>query len=146
MPKPQPVDFTACKRALKAAGVRFTDQRAALWRFLYGRGDGATIGQMSESLKHRGIGLTTVYRTIDLFQRLDLVNQIHSEQGEHRYIIKEPGHTHPVVCTDCGQVRDIDICLVGQLKEEIEKRLGYVVTSHSLELYGVCPGCREQSP
>lgn len=93
--------------------------------------------------RHPRLGLVTVYRTLDVLIRMNLVRRVHRRHGCHAFLPSSPGHHHAVVCRACGRaaefagVGDIDALIGG-----VERSTGYRVEEHLLQLSGLCPGCR----
>lgn len=93
--------------------------------------------------RHSRLGLVTVYRTLDMLTRLNLVRRVHRRHGCRAFLPSSPGHHHAVVCRACGRsaefegVGDIDRVVGG-----VERLTGFKVEDHLLELSGLCPGCR----
>ncbi|MGH3147320.1 MAG: Fur family transcriptional regulator [Rubrobacter sp.] len=102
---------------------------------------GAEQHQSLEGIRSRcpGVGLVTVYRTLDLFSELGLVRRL--DLGDRpRYELAEDHHHH-LICEDCGSVAEFEQCpldprLLAGLAEGFEAR------SHSLEVFGRCSSCR----
>jgi len=93
---------------------------------------------------HHGLGLVTVYRTLDVLSQMDLVRRVHREDGCHGYLPTSPGHRHALICRRCGQA--VDFAGGNDLKAmitTIETQTGYCVDGHLLQLFGLCPGCRQ---
>ncbi len=93
---------------------------------------------------HPGLGLVTVYRTLELFEELSLVSRVHHGEGCHGYLMSSPGHRHVLICRSCGRAMEFpggdDLeRLIGW----VERETGYQVDGHLLQLTGVCPGCQE---
>jgi Fe2+ or Zn2+ uptake regulation protein len=88
-----------------------------------------------------GIGRATIFRALDLFTELSALERLDLPTGEHAYVPCEPaGHHHHIVCSGCGRVTEIEE--VGLALEDVQRRTGWQVESHRLELYGRCPRCR----
>ena len=88
-----------------------------------------------------GIGRATIFRALDLFTELSVLERLDLPTGEHAYVPCEPaGHHHHIVCSGCGRVTEIEE--VGLALEDVQRRTGWQVDSHRLELYGRCPRCR----
>jgi len=88
-----------------------------------------------------GLGLVTVYRTLEKLEELGLVQRVHQPDGCHRYLRATQGHQHLLLCTACGEVKyfsgdDLDL-LTGRVSSET----GFEVTGHWLQLFGTCPYC-----
>lgn len=91
----------------------------------------------------KALGLTTVYRTLDLLIELGLVKSLFLADGSVRYeYIGDKKHHHHLVCTGCGQICELDGCAIAGLENKIAKNTAYQITHHALELYGICPSCQ----
>jgi Fe2+ or Zn2+ uptake regulation protein len=94
---------------------------------------------------HARLGLVTVYRTVTLFEELKLVCRVHRSDGCHGYVATSPGHRHHIICRQCGRTvefpgsEDLDLLI-----QQVEQRTDYQVDDHLLQLFGLCPGCREK--
>ena len=89
------------------------------------------------------IGLATVYRVLTQFEGAGLVERHHFESGQAVFELSEQGHHDHIVCVGCGKVEEfVDEIIEGQQAKIAEKK-GYVITDHSLILYGKCPECQQ---
>jgi Fe2+ or Zn2+ uptake regulation protein len=93
-----------------------------------------------------GIGRATIFRALDLFAELDVLERLDLPSGEHAYVPCEPRHHHHIVCSGCGRVTEVDDQGLVEAVEAIQRRTGWQVESHRLELYGRCPRCRTSRP
>jgi Fe2+ or Zn2+ uptake regulation protein len=103
-----------------------------------------TIHQIALA-RNCNIGLVSVYRTLDLLSELDLVRRVHGQDGCHGYVLASPGHHHHLICRKCGKA--VEFTGSGDLSdfiERIEKKTGFAIDEHILQLYGLCPQCQEQ--
>ena len=129
--------------ALDRAGYRLTGPRRAVAELIVAReGHFSAADLMADARARRlGIGRATIFRALDLFTELNVLERLDLLSGEHAYVPCEPaGHHHHIVCSACGRVTEIEE--VGLALEEIQRRTGWQVESHRLELYGRCPRCR----
>lgn len=122
---------------LKKAGVRFTRPRRIVLDVLRHAKQPLSMKEM-----HKRIGkkadLASVYRTINLFQELGIVREVPLGEGYQRYELTEEGrHHHYVLCTVCGKLENIDLCLL----ERVENMTNYKILSHSMEFQGICDNC-----
>jgi Fe2+ or Zn2+ uptake regulation protein len=100
---------------------------------------------MDEAERRRlEIGRATVFRTLELFSELGVVERIDLPSGEHAYIACEPVHHHHVVCSHCGTAAEVDDSGIASAVRRIARSTGYTVKSHRLELYGLCPRCKRR--
>lgn len=138
----QPSDRELLAAAFKGAGVRLTSQREQAWRTFREHPSGLTITEAVTELEPHGIGLSTVYRTVALFEQLGLLKRVHDAGGEHRYVAGRPGHFHPLVCRSCGIVVEFEACGIEQIEKQLVRDTGFVIESHELEVRGMCPQCQ----
>lgn len=132
-------------RALHDSGYRVTDPRLAVAKVLLEAEDWLAAEEIHRRARvhHPGLGLVTVYRTLDLLDELGRVRRIHLEDGCYGFVRTELAHGHHLVCRGCQQVvefpgsEDLD-----GLMERLAGQTGFVIDDHMLELLGVCPGCQ----
>ena len=132
--------------ALDEAGYRLTEPRRAVAMLVAAREGHFTANDLLADARAQelGIGRATIFRALDLFTELDVLERIDLPSGEHAYVPCEPQHHHHVVCEGCGAVTEVADLGLGAAIEEIQRRTGWQVVSHRLELYGRCPACRSQ--
>jgi Fur family ferric uptake transcriptional regulator len=131
---------------LSESGFRITTPRRAVIDVLLASPAAMTPEEMLESarLAHPGLGLATVYRTLQLFTDLGLVRRVHRQDGCHAYLSASPGHTHAVVCRSCGRGAEFPgIDDVRRLANRVEKSTGFHISDHLLQFVGLCPQCRQ---
>ena len=92
--------------------------------------------------RHLEIGRATVFRTLTSWWMLQAVERLDLPTGDHAYVACERAHHHHVVCSNCGASRDIDDAGWRAVVRDIERRTGYRIDDHRLELFGVCPDCK----
>ena len=89
--------------------------------------------------------VATVYRTINLFAELRVVNEIDFKDEFKRYeLIYDRHHHHHIVCRKCKNVENVETCVLDDL-ENLLKKKGYSEITHSLEFFGICRNCRQDS-
>ena len=94
-------------KALDRAGHRLTEPRRAVAGLVAGRDGHFTAAEIVADARRRrmDIGRATVFRTLDLFASLSLVERIDLPGGEHAYVACDPVHHHHAICTGCGRSR-----------------------------------------
>ena len=89
------------------------------------------------------IGRATIFRALDLFTELEVLERIDLPSGDHAYVPCEPrSHHHHIVCEVCGRVTEVQDLGLGAAIDQIQQRTGWQVETHRLELYGRCPECQ----
>jgi Fe2+ or Zn2+ uptake regulation protein len=143
------VDVHPLMEALAEAGVRSTEPRRAVAELIAERAGHFTARDLVDDAADRRppIGRATVFRALELFADLGLVERLDLPTGEHAYVACEPAqHHHHVVCSRCGRSTEVDDCGMSEVAREVARRTGYRIERHRLELFGVCPACRHEAP
>jgi len=89
--------------------------------------------------KHRGLGLATTYRTIELLRRTGYARPLSTRDGP-AYVRCAPGHHHHLVCLTCGGVEDTKLCAAPSAAE-LRRRHGFSPETHEVGIYGTCRNC-----
>lgn len=130
--------------ALDRAGRRLTGPRLAVAGLVADRDGHFTAADLvvDARRRHPGIGRATIFRALDLFASLDLVERVDLPGGDHAYVACEPVHHHHAICTGCGRSLDVDDFGLTRVLNEIGRRSGFRVTDHRLEIFGLCAACQ----
>ena len=133
--------------ALGDAGYRRTGARRSIADLIAGRNGPFTAADLVADARARRlrIGRATVFRTLDVLADLHAVERLDLPTGEHAYVACEPAHHHHVVCSSCGASRDVDDAGWRSVVRDIEKKTGYRIDDHRLELFGLCADCRRKA-
>lgn len=138
--------FTAL---LKSKGLKITKQRLQVLEVLaFCPGRYLTAEEIYEKIRtdSPGIGLATVYRTIQLLLELHLIDRINLDDGFVRYKIvsmengEEKQHHH-LICRNCGKIIVFQDDMLEKLEEKIAENTGFKVVDHEVKLYGYCKEC-----
>lgn len=95
--------------------------------------------------KYPHLGLTTVYRTLDLLVELGYAQRLHFAEGCHSYASTARPHGHHLVCSVCGRAEEFADCDLDALMKTLQAKTGYTIDVHVLELMGRCPTCQSKS-
>jgi Fur family transcriptional regulator, ferric uptake regulator len=136
---------TNVQAALDDAGYRRTGARRSIADLIAARNGPFTAADLVADAHARrlGVGRATVFRTLDVLAELHAVERLDLPNGEHAYVACEPAHHHHVVCSECGESRDVDDAGWRAVVRHIERATGYRIDDHRLELFGRCPSCRK---
>ena len=134
--------------ALDSAGLRLTEARRTVATLIADRDGPFTAADLLADARRRriDIGRATVFRALDSFSELSVVERLDLPNGDHAYVGCDPAHHHHVVCESCGRTTEIDDGGIRDIVRAIERRTGYRVDSHRLELFGRCPTCVAAEP
>lgn len=123
--------------------VRSTRQRTAVAALLAELEDFRSAQEVHDLLRHRGerVGLTTVYRALQVLADSHEVDVLRTADGETAYRRCSRGHHHHLVCRACGRTVEVDGPAVERWAQKVAAENGYVDMSHTLEIFGTCAEC-----
>jgi Fur family transcriptional regulator, ferric uptake regulator len=123
-------------------GQRQTRQRDRIFQVIQAAQGPLTVQEILERAQQDlpGLGVATVYRTLNLLQEGEQIRTVILPTGETRYEMSNLGHHHHFQCRVCEEVYDLESCPV-TLPDVSSLGQGFVVEAHELTLYGVCGEC-----
>jgi Fur family ferric uptake transcriptional regulator len=131
---------------LRNAGLKVTLPRVKILEILEKQKDDRHLSaeKVYKILLSEGeeIGLATVYRVLTQFEAAGLVSRHHFEGGNSIFEINKGCHHDHAVCMKCGRVTEFTDEIIEKRQDEIANKLGFVLTDHSLYLYGYCAECK----
>jgi len=96
------------------------------------------------SARDESISPATVYRTLNLFKQLGLVDEMRLGRIRCYYEIKQsPEHQH-LLCQGCGKVIEFQNPYFNKLIKAVQREHGFKITKAELYLEGYCPSCEEK--
>jgi Fur family transcriptional regulator, ferric uptake regulator len=134
---------------LRARGLRLTAQRQRVLAAVTAL-DHATPESIGARLREEAgpdgtaPDASTVYRNLELLERLGLVWHTHLGKGAPVYHVAEHPHLH-VVCSSCGEVSSVDPGILDDAAERLAAQHGFTVDVGHVALTGTCRACRERS-
>ncbi len=137
-------------RRMRQFGRRITGARQVVWDVLH-----SARGHLSAEevyLKAQelcpNIGIATVYRALDLFCEMGILNKVVLGDGKARYEVDKGKEHFHIVCTNCGAVEEMADHRIfeelGLLFGRIRKRLRFSPQSFHLQVEGLCDKCRRR--
>jgi Fe2+ or Zn2+ uptake regulation protein len=129
--------------ALEANGQRFTEQRAAVYRYLLGTDIHPTADDVFTAVRTDipDISLATVYKSLETLVGCGLALKLTYGDGSARYDGRTDPHHH-ARCLVCGSVIDVPGRLDSRALGTISAVDGFYVEGYRLELVGTCGDCR----
>jgi Fur family peroxide stress response transcriptional regulator len=136
--------YVLLRRALAAAGWRFTRQRAAVFEYLRATNEHATAEEVYQAVHRRlhHISLATVYKALEALVDAGLAKKLPDASGPARYDCRSDAHYH-FRCLKTGKLYDLPTPFEEDLLDKLDPKLveslrreGFHVTGHHLELLG----------
>lgn len=127
------------------AGYSRTRQRKLILELIHEAGGHLDAKELFRRAaeKDESISPATVYRSLNLFKQLGLIDQKRLGRPQCYYEAKKaPEHQH-LVCRNCGKVLDFT-CSLGEMVEKVKRENGFTVTRAEVYLEGYCSECAEE--
>lgn len=126
---------------LHRRGLRMTPQRQLVLDAVRELGH-ATPEQVCRTVQETAptVNITTVYRTLDLLEELDLLRHTQIGHGAPTYSPEEHEHLH-LACEVCGRLDEVPREVAGGLVGTLRQRYGFELDASHLALSGRCAGC-----
>jgi len=123
--------------------TRNTRQRGEVLALLAETDEFRSAQQLHQELVGRGakVGLTTVYRTLQLLVDADEVDVMRLPSGEQLFRRCGRTHHHHLVCRTCGTTVEVEGPAVERWAERVAAEHGFTDVAHTLEVFGTCPRC-----
>jgi len=141
------------KHRFEGHASRLTAPREAILELLSRSSKHMSAKEIYASLhgSYPGIGMSTVYRTLDLLARMGIVTKLAIGDGQSRYEFKskeKDEHHHHLICTNCGKIinysefLDEELSLVKKTEERLAKKYNFIIQDHNIEFLGICEKCK----
>ena len=132
------------KKALKKEGLRYTHQRQAIWDELSASDEHRDAEEIYLALYNSGLKVSraTVYRTIDVLVKNNLVRKLDLGDGRARYENKmDTAHHDHLICVQCGKIEEFMDNMIENRQEVIVENFGYRLIRHIHQLFVICDEC-----
>ena len=129
--------------ALRQEGLRITNQRLFIVsEFLKEKGH-VNADELYQKLRKKNpkVSYTTVYRTLKLMNKYDIIKGVDFGDGSLRYEVETEHHDH-LICQKCGNIIEFMSQKIELDQERITREYDFLPYDHRLEIFGICKHCR----
>ena len=140
--------FVEVEQLLREKGIRLTTQRQLVVRravtYLH-----FTAEELVKDVRSIDptVARGTVYRTLALLHQFGVVEKHDFRYGAPNYEVTfAKAHHDHLMCVQCGEIIEFQEPQVETLQQEVVKRFGYQLLSHTHKLYGLCRVCQCVKP
>jgi Fur family ferric uptake transcriptional regulator len=131
---------------LRTKKLKLTGERMAILASIFQRDSHFDAETLHAELRQEGgdISRATVYRTLDLLVQSGLVrkNSLGASHANYEAVRGDEHHDH-LICLNCNQVVEFLRPDMEDLQERICTDHGFKLVHHSLQIFGLCPACKE---
>ncbi|GAA0077522.1 Fur family transcriptional regulator [Clostridium sp. CTA-5] len=133
------------KDFLRTNGIKITKARVEMLNILKSYEFSLSAEKIYQILKKNNIdiNLSTIYRTLELFEEKNIIDKIVLEDGVFSYKLKKKTHMHLLQCDICHRKVEIP-CPMTQIEEMVQSKTGFTLMEHNIDivLKGVCKECK----
>jgi len=134
------------KVLLKKNGLKFTIQREVILETLYNSDEHLTPESLHHLLQDKfpelKIGIATVYRTLSLLEDSNMVTSLSFGAQGKKYELGAKDHHDHLICTECGTITEFVDEEIEDRQHKIADDLGFSMSDHSMQIYGICKNCK----
>lgn len=134
------------ERFMQEHGLKSTRQRTLITEIFFAMPGHSSVEQVWSKVRQSDprVSVATVYRTMKLLGESGLAHAQNFGDGQTRYeaAVGREHHDH-LICTRCGTIFEFENDKIEQMQDSVARRHGFRVTSHKMELYGLCKSCQK---
>lgn len=134
------------RKIVKQKGLKYTEQREIVLNILLHADDHLTAEEVYNLIKTKkpdsNIGIATVYRALGFLEEVNLITSITFGLDGKKYESNTKEHHDHLICTSCGKIIEFLDEEIEKRQDKIAKKNKFVVSSHSMQLYGTCSSCQ----
>jgi Fur family ferric uptake transcriptional regulator len=138
--------LTELKDIIKSKGMKYTEQRAVILQILVTIEDHLNAEEIHSIIQKdypsQNIGIATIYRTLNFLEEVKLISSISFGKEGKKYEGNMKDHHDHIICTSCGTIIEFVDQEIEDKQEQIAKSNGFVITDHSMQIYGLCQNCQ----
>ncbi len=141
------LDLSTLNSELSQQGYKLTRQRRAVVKVVTqanARLSAADVFARAQRLCP-DLGLTTVYRTLEILEQMSVIRRVHLDDGCEGFALASAEHGHLLICSSCQATIEFEDCNLNSLLRRVSDRTGFTIERHWLELVGLCPQCQKKA-
>ncbi len=132
-------------KALKKEGLRYTNQRQAVWDEIKSNEDHRDAEEIFSALRKNNLNVSraTVYRTIDVLYKNNLIRKIELGDSPAKYENKVNSEHHDhIICVQCGKIEEFVDETIEARQDAIIDKMGLKMIRHIHQLFVLCNDCQ----
>lgn len=143
------MDIKQLKKIFEKNGHKFTKQRQIIFNAIKNANSKHLTPEELFSIVHQNnkqVGIATVYRTLNIFEELGIVNKQEFTDSVNTYelIGQNDAHHDHLICENCGKIVEEKILENDELAEILKDKYDFDLDYYSLRIYGICSDCQEK--
>lgn len=143
------MDEKQLRKLFEKNNHKFTKQREIIFNALKDSSSKHLTPEELFSLIHKDykqVGIATVYRTLNIFEELGIVNKQEFTDSVNTYelINADNAHHDHLICTECGKIVEDEILSHDEISKLVKDKYDFDLDYYSLRIYGICSDCSDK--
>lgn len=140
-----PSDLANLKKIVREIGLKVTQQRLFILETILKGRDHVTAQELYESVARRApdIGFATIYRFLRTLCQHNYMTEVRMGGLPARYEWANKKHHDHLTCVRCRRICEFENQEIENLQIKIATQMGFVLTNHVLEMFGLCTDCQD---
>ena len=141
------LDLETLNAQLSEQGYKLTRQRKAVVEVVTRAHTRLSAADVYTQAQRRcpDLGLTTVYRTLEILEQMGVIRRVHLDDGCEGFAPASAEHGHHLICSGCREAIEFEDCNMTALLKRVSEQTGFTIQQHWLELVGLCPKCQKKN-
>lgn len=103
-----------------------------------------TAEQLYKNLSKYDIDLSTIYRSLNAFEKKKLIRKEINSNKENVYFLNNKEDKHILVCKKCHKRIKLATCPYHEVNKKLEEETGFQISDQNIEIYGLCKECKKK--
>lgn len=137
----------SAQQTLNSSSQRVTAQRTLLLDLIRRSEGHVDADELYRRARRRypRISLSTVYRNLQLFKKLGLIEEHHFAEEHHHYEVKPTTEHQHLLCRNCGKIVEFACPLSQKFKKDVGRQYDFDISGVEVRMTGLCSSCRKRS-
>jgi Fur family ferric uptake transcriptional regulator len=136
------------KEVLRRNSLKYTKQREIILEAIYNSEEHFTpeslYGEIGAKHSDSKIGIATIYRTLSLLEKEEMVTSISFGANGKKYEAGTKDHHDHMICDLCGKIIEFFDEEIEELQDKVAKNHSFKITDHVMQIHGICSQCQEK--
>lgn len=130
------------KEVFAEHSIKSTKARINIYNIMSDNNEGLKAEDIYNICRDKGvdINLSTVYRTLEIFEETNIVGKYDTGENSYKYFLNHETHKHILECSICHKEIELK-CPMRHIEEMVKDETGFVLLDHELFMKGICKDC-----
>jgi len=134
------------RQVLSSSEKRVTAQRALLLDLIKRSNEHLDADELYRKARYKypRISLSTVYRNLQVFEHIGLIEKHHFDEEHHHYEVKPATEHQHLLCLGCGKVVEFSLPSGRKFQAEVAGKFNFEISEVEIHMAGLCSACSRE--